>query len=312
VLAQLEAEFPEDLRVVYRHFPLLSIHDKAALATQATEAAGVQGAFWEMHDLLFERQQEWGGLSVDDFQEWLVAQAAELGLDAGQFAVDLVSEASQAVAQDAWDTGVETGLPGTPFLLINGDIYDGPMDYGSLSAIIRLILLEERQFTECPPQVIDPLKQYTATLHTEKGDIVIQLYAEDAPLAVNSFVFLAQSGWFDGVTFHRVLPGFVAQTGDPSGTGFGGPGYAFDNEISPDLKFDGPGVVGMANAGPGSNGSQFFITYGPAPNLDGGYTIFGQVIAGMDVAERLTPRDPSQGTNLFPGDRILSVTIEER
>ena len=312
MLAQLEAEFPEDLRVVYRHFPLLSIHDKAALATQATEAAGVQGAFWEMHDLLFERQQEWGGLSVDDFQEWLVAQAAELGLDAGQFAVDLVSEASQAVAQDAWDTGVETGLPGTPFLLINGDIYDGPMDYGSLSAIIRLILLEERQFTECPPQVIDPLKQYTATLHTEKGDIVIQLYAEDAPLAVNSFVFLAQSGWFDGVTFHRVLPGFVAQTGDPSGTGFGGPGYAFDNEISPDLKFDGPGVVGMANAGPGSNGSQFFITYGPAPNLDGGYTIFGQVIAGMDVAERLTPRDPSQGTNLPPGDRILSVTIEER
>jgi cyclophilin family peptidyl-prolyl cis-trans isomerase len=94
--------------------------------------------------------------------------------------------------------------------------------------------LEERQFTECPPQVIDPARQYKATLHTTKGDIVIELLSEDAPMAVNSFVFLSQNDWFDGVMFHRVLPGFVAQSGDPTGTGFGGPGYAFDNEVSPD------------------------------------------------------------------------------
>ena len=117
---------------------------------------------------------------------------------------------------------------------------------------------------------------------------MIQLYADQAPLAVNSFVFLAKQGWFDGVTFHRVIPGFVAQTGDPSGTGKGGPGYFFKNEVS-DLRYDKPGVVGMANSGPDTNGSQFFITYAPQPSLDGSYTIFGQVIQGMDVVENLTP-----------------------
>jgi cyclophilin family peptidyl-prolyl cis-trans isomerase len=106
------------------------------------------------------------------------------------------------------------------------------------------------------------------------------------------------------------MPNFVAQAGDPSGTGYGGPGYTFNNEIS-DLKFNKEGLLAMANAGPGSNGSQFFITYGPAANLDGGYTIFGEVIEGMDVVKQLTPRDPQQG-ELPPGDAILTVTIEEK
>ena len=130
--------------------------------------------------------------------------------------------------------------------------------------------------------VIDPLKNYSAILHTENGDITIELYAEDAPLAVNNFVFLTNEGWYDGVTFHRVLPGFVAQAGDPTGTGLGGPGYAF------------------------------YISLAPVPHLDGGYTIFGQVIAGMDVVESITPRDPQQGASLPPGDRIVSVTIVEK
>ena len=160
--------------------------------------------------------------------------------------------------------------------------------------------------------VIDPLKQYTATLHTEKGEIVIQLFSDLAPLTVNSFVFLARNGWYDGVTFHRVLPGFVAQTGDPTGTGFGGPGYAFADEISPDLKFDKPGMVGMANAGPGSNGSQFYITLAPVPQLDGKYPIFGQVVSGLDVVNSLAPRDPEQQAGLPPGDVITKVTIEEK
>jgi cyclophilin family peptidyl-prolyl cis-trans isomerase len=159
--------------------------------------------------------------------------------------------------------------------------------------------------------VINPTKQYIATLHTEKGDIVIELAADKAPLAVNSFIFLARNGWFDNVTFHRVIPGFVAQAGDPSGTGYGTPGYAFKNEIS-NLKFDAPGVVGMANAGADSNGSQFFITYSSQPTLDGKYTVFGHVIQGLDVATSLTPRDPSQSGDLPTGDKILSVTIEEK
>lgn len=313
MLARIQEQYPQDVRVIYRHFPLISIHDKAALATQAAEAAGAQGKFWEMHDLLFERQADWSSLSVEDFQKWLGERAQELQLDAGRFESDLQSDANKALAQAAWDDGVKTGLPGTPFLLVNGDIFPDnvPMSAGNVSAIIALDLLEEKQFSECPPMSIDPTKQYIATLKTEKGDIVIELFPDKAPIAVNNFVFLARNGWYDGITFHRVLPGFVAQSGDPSGTGFGGPGYAFVNETS-DLKYDKPGMVGMANSGKDSNGSQFFITFAPATQLDGGYTIFGQVVSGMDIATNLSPRDPANTLDLPPGDQILSVTIEEK
>ncbi|NOH03323.1 MAG: peptidylprolyl isomerase [Chloroflexi bacterium] len=174
-----------------------------------------------------------------------------------------------------------------------------------------MIALGQRQFTECPPFDIDVSRQYIATLDTEKGNIVIELYPDKAPLAVNSFVFLARQGWYDGVTFHRVIPGFAAQAGDPSGTGRGNPGYLFEDEIS-DLLFNKPGVVGMANSGPDTNGSQFFITFAPAAHLNGSYTIFGQVISGLEVAEQLTPRDPAQGVNLSTGDKIIRVTVEEK
>ncbi len=314
MLARIQELYPQDVRVIYRHFPLISIHDKAALAAQAAEAAGAQGKFWEMHDLLFERQPDWSGLSLEDFETWLTDRADELELDSQRFSTDLQSEANEALAQAAWDDGVKTGMPGTPFLLVNGEIFPSnvPMSEGNVSAIIALKLLEKQQFSECPPMGIDLQKQYIATVKTEKGDIVIELLPDKAPLAVNNFVFLARNGWFDGITFHRVLPGFVAQSGDPSGTGFGGPGYAFVNETSPDLKYDKAGVVGMANSGKDSNGSQFFITFAPASQLDGGYTIFGQVVSGMDVATNLSPRDPSTSFDLPPGDKILSVTIEER
>jgi cyclophilin family peptidyl-prolyl cis-trans isomerase len=311
VLARIQEEYPQDVHVVYRHFPLLSIHDKAALATQAAEAAGAQGKFWEMHDLLFERQAEWSSLSVEDFQKWLEERAKELQLDTEQFNTDLLSDTNKAIAQAAWDYGVRIDMNGTPFLIVNGVPADVPMNHGYISALIALDLLEKKQFSECPPMSIDPTKQYIATLKTEKGDIVIELFPDKAPIAVNNFVFLARNGWYDGVTFHRVLPGWVAQSGDPSGTGFGMPGYAFVNEIS-DLKYDKPGLVGMANAGKDSNGSQFFITYAPASQLDGGYTIFGQVVSGMDVATNLSPRDPSTTLDLPPGDKILSVSIEEK
>ena len=312
MLAQLESNYPQDVRVVYRHFPLISIHDKAALATQASEAAGAQGEFWAMHDILFEQQGEWAALTVEQFQDWLVERAAELGLDTDQFSADLNSEENATLAQRAYDEGVNMGLPGTPFLLVNDQYYGGPRDYGSLESIVELLMMDDQMYTECPPMVIDPLKQYTATLHTDKGDITIELYPEAAPLAVNNFVFLSNEGWYDNVIFHRVIPGFVAQAGDPTGTGLGGPGYAFKNEVSEELSFDRAGVLGMANAGPDTNGSQFYITLAPATHLDGGYTIFGQVIEGMEVVEDLTPRDPQQGGNLPLADRILGVTIVEQ
>lgn len=168
-----------------------------------------------------------------------------------------------------------------------------------------------KQWSSAPPMTIDPSKQYFATFKMAKGgEFVIQLFPNKAPITVNSFVFLAKQGFYDGVTFHRVLDGFMAQGGDPTGTGGGGPGYQFANEDS-DLKFDKAGVVAMANAGRDTNGSQFFITFAPQPRLDGGYTIFGQVVSGMDVVNGLTLRDPDQHPT-FSGDAIQTVTIQEK
>lgn len=173
------------------------------------------------------------------------------------------------------------------------------------------VLVGTRQYSSAPPMLIDKSKSYTATVKMAKGgEFVIQLYADKAPITVNSFVFLARQGYFDGVTFHRVLEGFMAQGGDPTGTGGGGPGYQFANEAN-DLKFDKAGVVAMANAGPDTNGSQFFITFGPVERLNGGYTIFGQVISGMDVVNGIRLRNPDQNPT-YPGDAIASITITEK
>lgn len=314
-LAELQTRYPEDLRVVYRHYPLIGtsdqpLHEKAALAMQAAEAAGLQGKFWEMHDAMFAAQADWTSLSIDEFEAWLQDEAAALELDVTQFEADLHAEVQVAAAQAAWEQGQTLELGGTPFVLINGLPYSGPLDAVSLDTIFQLEFLREKQFDECPAMQLEPGAGYTATLHTEKGDIVIELFPDVAPIAVNSFVFLAEHDWFDNVSFHRVLPGFVAQAGDPTGSGYGGPGYSFAIETDPELTFDRAGLLAMANSGPTSNGSQFFITLAPAEHLDGGYTIFGEVIQGMDVVESLTPRDPSQAADLPVGDLILDVTIE--
>ena len=164
------------------------------------------------------------------------------------------------------------------------------------------------QFATPPPMTIDVKKQYFATVIMAKGgQFVIQLYPDKAPVTVNSFVFLAEKGFYNGVSFHRVLDGFMAQGGDPTGTGNGGPGYQFNNETN-DLLFNKPGVVAMANAGPNTNGSQFFIMFGPYGLSESDYTIFGQVISGMDVVNGLTRRDPQQNPT-FTGDVMQSVTI---
>jgi cyclophilin family peptidyl-prolyl cis-trans isomerase len=177
--------------------------------------------------------------------------------------------------------------------------------------LVDLARMEHMQFDVCPAFVIDPERQYTATLETNRGEIILLLDAKAAPLAVNNFVFLARQGWYDGSPFHRVLPGQFAQSGDPSGTGLGGPGYAFPDEIGA-LRFDQPGRVAMAGAGPNGNGSQFFITYAALPDLDGQYTIFGSVLQGMDVLQALSARDPSQMGDLPDSDTIQRILIEER
>ena len=138
------------------------------------------------------------------------------------------------------------------------------------------------------------------------GEFTVRLFADKAPVTVNNFIFLARDGYYDGVTFHRVIDGFMAQGGDPTGTGSGDPGYSFEDEIDPELVFDRAGLLAMANAGPNTNGSQFFITYGPTPHLNGLHTIFGEVIEGMDVVNAITRREPGSS---IPGDVIESVTI---
>ena len=161
-----------------------------------------------------------------------------------------------------------------------------------------------------PSGALDTTKSYRARFKTERGEIVADLYADKAPMTVENFVNLARSGFYDGTTFHRVIAGFMAQGGDPTGTGRGGPGYEFGDEFSPDLRHDGPGVLSMANAGPGTNGSQFFITYGATPHLDDRHSVFGRVVEGMDVLESIRERDPSRDQD--PGDRIDTIEIEER
>ncbi|RMF43478.1 MAG: peptidylprolyl isomerase [Anaerolineae bacterium] len=166
-----------------------------------------------------------------------------------------------------------------------------------------------KQWKTPPAMQIDPAKKYTATLHTDKGDIVIALHADKAPRTVNNFVFLAREGFYDGTIFHRVIADFMAQGGDPTGTGRGGPGYRFADEFHPSLKHDKPGVLSMANAGPNTNGSQFFITHVPTPWLDGKHSVFGQVIEGMDVLLSIPPRDPMRIGS--PAVTLQSVTITE-
>ncbi|MGZ3603068.1 MAG: peptidylprolyl isomerase [Ktedonobacterales bacterium] len=166
------------------------------------------------------------------------------------------------------------------------------------------------QYRQPPAMQIDPNKRYVAVFHTDKGDFQVELFAKQAPITVNNFVFLARDGFYNGTTFHRVIRGFMAQGGDPTATGTGGPGYSFNDEASAlALKHDGPGILSMANAGRNTNGSQFFITFGPTPHLNGKHAVFGRVSSGMDVVNSIRERDP--GRDRQPGDTIRSLDILE-
>lgn len=169
--------------------------------------------------------------------------------------------------------------------------------------------MANQQWNTPPEMGIDPKKKYSATISTEKGDMVIELFADKTPKTVNNFVFLARAGYFDGTIFHRVISDFMAQAGDPTGTGRGGPGYRFADEFHPSLKHNKPGILSMANAGPGTNGSQFFITHVPTPHLDGKHSVFGQISSGMDVLLSIPDRDPMRTQS--PAVKINSITITE-
>src|SRR4029079_8428598 len=160
-----------------------------------------------------------------------------------------------------------------------------------------------------PRGPLDLTTSYSARFKTERGEFTAELFAADAPMTVENFINLARAGFYDGTTFHRVIPGFMAQGGDPSGTGTGGPGYSFRDELSVKRRHEGPGVLSMANAGPNTNGSQFFITFVATPHLDGRHTVFGRVTSGMEVVNSIRERDPQRDSQ--PGDKIETIEVEE-
>jgi cyclophilin family peptidyl-prolyl cis-trans isomerase/protein-disulfide isomerase len=318
-LAILLDDYPDTVRVIWRHFPDPVSNNKAALALMGAEAAAEQDRFWEMHDLLFAEQDTWRDLSPDAFRATLIAFASTLGLDLDAFQTFIDRDPTLLVDQYRLEA-LAFDLAGIPTLLINGQPYSGRYDRYGLDEAVRFYALAERHYPDQPELVIDLDRAYQAILHTEHGAVTLDLFVDRAPVAVNNFVFLARAGWFDDITFHRVLPGLFAQTGDPSGTGLGGPGYSIADEFENGLVFDREGMVAMASTRgiPNSGGSQFFITYGPlAPEREWNeqFTIFGMVSSGMDAIRALTPRDPQDPVlypDPVPGDRLISVEIIEQ
>jgi cyclophilin family peptidyl-prolyl cis-trans isomerase len=269
--------------------------------------------FWEYHDELFARQDQFAPGDADNAREVFIAIATDLGLDVDQFTQELDDGVYASYVAMLEQEAAGLGMTGTPAVIFNGELLQQvPPSAFYWNAFVDLALLEESQYESAPEMNINVDSIYRATVTMESGDqFVMDLYPASAPQTVNSFVFLANEGWFDGVQFHRVLPGFVAQTGDPTGLGMGGPGYAIPNEIDPALTHAETGMVAMANSGPDTNGSQWYITLGDAAFLDGQYSIFGRVVEGMDVVQGITPRDPSQNPEIPAGDRIETIEIEE-
>lgn len=308
ILNALAERYPEDVRIVYRHRPFPeTFHDKSILAAQALEAAGKQGKFQEFKDYIFETQGEWAPIPKGDFDGWLRGELDQFDLEAGQFFDDMYSDEIEQKIADAANSANGLGINGTPTLFVNG--YKWPENERGLeifSIYSQLLVSQEDEYDSCAPTVIQPGKQYAATITTTKGDIEVDLFADVAPFAVNSFVFLANEGWYDGLSF--ISTNEFALTGDPSDTGYGGPGYAYLDELDEALTFEEPGKLSTFSLGPGLNGSTFFIN---KTTLEGqeSRTVFGEVTSGMDVVNSLELRD-----NIFDPavDRIISVTITEK
>ncbi len=169
--------------------------------------------------------------------------------------------------------------------------------------------MAQKNYDRPPEMALKPGYDYHAVFVTGRGTVRVRLFAEEVPETVNNFVSLARDGYFDGTTFHRVIKDFMVQGGDPTGTGAGGPGYQIQDEFHPELRHDKPGVLSMANAGPNTGGSQFFITHVATPWLDDRHAVFGEVVEGMDVVNSIRERDPQRARE--PGETIERVEIEE-
>lgn len=301
---QLLDLYPEDIKLVFRHWVVFRQND--ILGAQAAEAAGLQGKFFEFADILFENQAEWGSLDAPTLESWLIEKAEKIGLDSAKFKEDLSNLEIVQKIEDAQSSGNKLGFDGTPTVIINGAKFEQSPDIKTFSMVMRLIKFESSHYSSCPEMVIDESKMYSAVISTTKGDIVIDLFADKAPYAVNSFVFLAREGWYNNLPIISTDQFFLS--GDPTDTGNGGPGYAYKDEIDSTLNFNEPGMLASYGVGAGLNGSTFFINKLALTGQEG-RTIFGKVTSGLDVLEKIEIRgnifDPSL-------DTLLSVSITEK
>lgn len=323
ILTEFQAMYPDDVRLVFRFRPFpVTFHDKSIIASQAMVAAGMQGKFIEFKNFLFERQYQdpndptdaalaetdfWSGLAAADFEVWLKEQVPSLGIDADQLIADMNSDEVVAKVQTYTDEADALSITGTPTLMING--YQWPENQRGIeifSIYLRLIKNKENELEVCAPSVVDTAKKYTATISTTQGDIKVELYPDKAPVAVNSFVYLAQQGWYDNLSI--ISSSDFVLSGDPSDTGYGGAGYAYLDEIS-DLTFAEPGMLAVYSVWPGygTNGSMFFINKAALTDQDN-RTIFGKVTEGLDVLDKFEIRD-----NIFNDvvDKVLEIKITE-
>lgn len=311
-LAELQQMYADEVCIVLRQYPQPEVDDKSLLAAYAAEAAGLENRFWEMNTLLYSQQADWVDLTPDKFKTWLADQSSSLNIEPAQLEVDMANEEVTSRVDRMIEEAAPLLITDTPVLFFNNILVKTSVNLESLAVLVDYFMLPEKAYSACPPTTIDIDKEYFATFATEKGVIVFELFADIAPVAVNSFVFLANEGWYDDSTFFRVIPGFVAQGGDPSNSGLGAPGYAISREVDPSLRFDKAGLLALSHNSEGLSGSQFFVTYTELPELDGEFTIIGQVVEGMDVLNSLRPRNPEVDDILLPADVLISVTIEEK
>jgi cyclophilin family peptidyl-prolyl cis-trans isomerase len=310
-IKEIRDHHPEEVSYTFRPFPLTEVHPKAAQAAAAFLAAPDEESAYAIHDLLFNQRDEWKGLSPSDFQVWLATLASEVGHDRDEFSAHLTSVETEGHLKERIQHAQASGVPGVPYILINHSAYLLGADVANMEAAVRLELLRARQLP--PPDFQSPGEPPRfITLQLNQGAVVLQLLPEQAPMAVTSFVYLSENGWYDGSGFYRVIPGKWAEAGDPSGTGLGDPGYHFERELSEEMEFNQTGLVGLVNDGPRTNGSRFFITLEPRPDLSGSATLFARVVSGLEILEAQPAHEPLADPFQPATLQIESVEIGDR
>jgi cyclophilin family peptidyl-prolyl cis-trans isomerase len=306
------ARHPDKVRQVYRPFPLFQLEDKTELAAQLVEAAGRQGKFWPMHDLLVDRFAEWKDLTPDAFLTWAVDQADHLQLDSRTLRQELADAKFSELISQRYSEAQESGIPGAPFVLLNGRPFLLASDTTQLEAAVRLGILQTEQSETYPKVDIEPGTDYLAMLNTNLGEIQIQLFADTAPLAVNSFIHLADEGWYEGTGAYQVVPDQWVGLGDPTWTGLGDAGFHYPIETDPSRTFQRAGTVGVIPTGPDINGSRLFVGLVPLPEYDETHTVLGQVTQGLDILASLSARQPLVDLLTPPELTIRSIEIVAR